>query len=55
MAVPERIPINHEPGHPTDTIGPYERGDYLASVTAGFREDYRIHDEDWPKHNRWFA
>ncbi|MFI7463157.1 hypothetical protein [Nonomuraea sp. NPDC049646] len=54
MAVPEIIPIVHEPGYHTDTIGHWEGGQFFGSVTAAFQGDY-THTDDWQKHKRWYA
>ncbi|WP_125775803.1 hypothetical protein [Antribacter gilvus] len=35
MAVPDLIPIAHEPDYRTDTIGRYEGGQFFACVTYG--------------------
>jgi formate hydrogenlyase regulatory protein HycA len=43
MAVPEVVPIAHEPGYRTDTIGRYADGQFYAA----------IHGADEP--TRWFA
>ncbi|MEV6344828.1 hypothetical protein [Actinoplanes sp. NPDC051851] len=34
MAIPSRVPIAHEPGYRTDTIGTYDDGQFFGSVTA---------------------
>ncbi|WP_406389640.1 hypothetical protein [Streptomyces sp. NBC_00887] len=36
MAVPEIVPIAHEPDYRTETIGQYAGGQFLASVTYAF-------------------
>ncbi|MGW0433429.1 hypothetical protein ACWDV4_12950 [Micromonospora sp. NPDC003197] len=54
MAVPDLIPIMHEPGYHTDQIGRYADGQFFACVTAAFPEGLRIGD-DWPEHKRWYA
>ncbi|MCU4748181.1 MULTISPECIES: hypothetical protein [unclassified Streptomyces] len=45
MTIPAVIPIQHEPGHRTDTIGHYQHGQFFASVTATLDEQER----------RWYA
>lgn len=54
MAVPEIIPIAHEPGYRTDTIGRYADGQFLASVTYAFPQGYTIGD-DWEEHKRLYS
>ncbi|MEV4370632.1 hypothetical protein AB0J71_26425 [Nonomuraea sp. NPDC049637] len=54
MAVPEIIPIVHEPNYHTDTIGHWDGGQFFGSVIAAFPEDY-IHSDDWPRRKRWYA
>jgi hypothetical protein len=59
MAVPEIIPIAHEPDYRTSTIGHYAHGQFLASITWAFREDAFIPGvglpPDWPEHKRLYA
>ncbi len=40
MPVPDVIPIAHEPGYRTDTIGRFEGGQFFASVTYAYRDGY---------------
>jgi formate hydrogenlyase regulatory protein HycA len=40
MPVPEVIPIAHEPDYRTATIGKFDDGQFLASVTWAYREGY---------------
>ncbi|MER7209980.1 hypothetical protein [Streptosporangium sp. NPDC000239] len=54
MTVPEVIPIAHEPGYHTDTIGHWDGGQFLGSVVAAFPNGYTVTD-DWPAHKRWHA
>ncbi|MEV6925879.1 hypothetical protein AB0M46_15470 [Dactylosporangium sp. NPDC051485] len=54
MAVPLTVPIRHEPGYRTDTIGRFADGQFLAGVTAAFREDFHGADQ-WEPHKRWYA
>lgn len=61
MAVPEVIPIAHEPGNRTDTIGRYtvdpetaRRGQFLATVTYAFPEGFRPGD-GWEEQKRLYA
>ena len=54
MAIPDRVPIAHEPGYRTDTIGRYDDGQFFASVTATLA-DGAGGDPDWPRHKRWYA
>ncbi|MFI7690728.1 hypothetical protein ACIBQ6_16775 [Nonomuraea sp. NPDC049655] len=54
MAVPEVIPIIHEPDYHTDTIGHWKGGQFFGSVMAAFPEG-STHTDDWPKHKRWYA
>ncbi|MET8980896.1 hypothetical protein ABZX85_35370 [Streptomyces sp. NPDC004539] len=56
MSVPDVIPIRHEPDHYTRTIGRCRDGQFLASVTAAFPEDWN----DWSRDDslaakRWCA
>ncbi|MFG2820614.1 hypothetical protein ACGFX4_14450 [Kitasatospora sp. NPDC048365] len=53
MDVPEVIPIRYEPDYRTDTIGHWQGGQFLASVTAAFPEKWS--GDDWPAHKRWHA
>jgi formate hydrogenlyase regulatory protein HycA len=39
MALPEVIPIAHEPDYRTDTIGIYDDGQFFASVTGAYRDE----------------
>ncbi|MEV5200212.1 hypothetical protein [Streptomyces sp. NPDC053720] len=54
MAVPEIIPIAHEPDYRTDTIGRYADGQFLASVTYALPDGYTVGD-DWAEHKRLYA
>ncbi|MFG2869645.1 hypothetical protein [Streptomyces sp. NPDC048338] len=53
MSVPEVIPVRHEPEYRTSTIGQWEGGQFFASVTAAFPEDWS--GDDWQAHKRWCA
>jgi formate hydrogenlyase regulatory protein HycA len=55
MAVPDVIPIAHEPGYRTDTIGRYDGGQFFASVTYAFRTSYTRQDGPWQDHKRLFV
>ncbi len=54
MAIPERVPIAHEPGYRTSTIGRYDGGQFFGSVTATL-EDGGGADDDWFRAKRWYA
>lgn len=54
MSVPDVIPIRHEPDYRTPTIGRWQGGQFLASVTASFPEDWD-HSGDWQPLKRWCA
>ncbi|MEU6661549.1 hypothetical protein [Streptomyces sp. NPDC046821] len=54
MPVPATIPIAHEPGSRTATIGRYADGQFLATVTYAFPEGYRP-DDGWEEHKRLYA
>lgn len=54
MAVPEVIPIAHEPNHRTESIGRYADGQFLASVTYAFPIGYQPTD-GWEDHKRLYA
>lgn len=51
MALPDVIPIAHEPDDRTATIGIYDGGQFFASVTGAYREE----DEHLPELMRWYA
>ncbi|WP_412749232.1 hypothetical protein [Krasilnikovia sp. M28-CT-15] len=51
MSLPEVIPIAHEPGYRTDTIGVYDGGQFLAMVTGAHRDEDEPHRENM----RWYA
>jgi hypothetical protein len=53
MRVPEVIPVMHEPEYRTSTIGRWRGGQFFASVTAAFPEDWS--GDDWQTHKRWCA
>src|SRR5258708_25448708 len=57
MAIPEIIPIAHEPWARTATIGRYEHGQFFASLTGAYPRsfDVRTLRDQWPDHNRFFA
>jgi formate hydrogenlyase regulatory protein HycA len=52
---PEVIPIAHVSGYRTDTIGRYDGGQFFASVTWAFREDYTFDVGQWEEHKLLFA
>ncbi|MFF2012740.1 hypothetical protein ACFVWY_27200 [Streptomyces sp. NPDC058195] len=54
MTAPETIPIAHEPGYRTDTIGRYADGQFLASVSYAFPEGYTP-GNDWAEHKRLYT
>ncbi|MFB7365815.1 hypothetical protein [Streptomyces hydrogenans] len=54
MSVPEVIPIAYEPDYRTSTIGRWDGGQFLASVTAAFPEGPDTGD-DWRERKRWYA
>lgn len=54
MAIPDRVPIAHEPDYRTDTIGRYDGGQFFGSVTATL-EDGTGGSPDWARHKRWYA
>ncbi|MCX4804428.1 hypothetical protein ACFWWM_16865 [Streptomyces sp. NPDC058682] len=54
MAVPEIIPITHEPGHRTSTIGRFSGGQFLATVTYAFPDGFVMGD-GWEEQKRLFV
>ncbi|MFJ2893538.1 hypothetical protein ACIO87_01465 [Streptomyces sp. NPDC087218] len=54
MTVPGIIPIKHEADYRTDTIGRWRDGQFFASVTGAFPEDWSFGD-DWQEQKRWCA
>jgi formate hydrogenlyase regulatory protein HycA len=54
MAIPDRVPIAHEPDYHTNTIGRYDGGQFFGSVTATL-EDGTGGDDDWYRYKRWYA
>ncbi|MFJ8010932.1 hypothetical protein [Streptomyces sp. NPDC096339] len=54
MAVPEIIPITHEPDYRTSTIGRFSGGQFLASVTYAFPDGFAMGD-GWEEQKRLFA
>ncbi|MFF2774244.1 hypothetical protein ACFVU3_04980 [Streptomyces sp. NPDC058052] len=54
MNVPDVVPIAYEPDYRTATIGRWDGGQFLASVTAAFPEGRTVGD-DWARHKRWYA
>jgi hypothetical protein len=55
VAIPERIPIKHEPDYRTRYIGRYADGYFFGDVTGAFPESYQLGDGDWKRHKRWYA
>ncbi|MDG6108560.1 hypothetical protein Daura_14280 [Dactylosporangium aurantiacum] len=56
MAIPERVPITHEPDYRTSHIGHYSGGQFFGSVTATLDDGAPATDSaDWPRHKRWYA
>jgi hypothetical protein len=54
MNVPEVIPISHEPGYHTDTIGWCRGGQFYGTVVAAVPEE-GWSDTDWQRRKRWCA
>ncbi len=54
MAIPDLVPISHEPGYRTDTIGSYAGGQFFGSVTATL-QDGTGGQADWLRYKRWYA
>ncbi|MET8086022.1 hypothetical protein [Micromonospora sp. NPDC005194] len=54
MAIPDLVPIAHEPDYRTSTIGRYDKGQFFGSVTATL-DDGGGADDDWYRHKRWYA
>jgi formate hydrogenlyase regulatory protein HycA len=54
MAVPEIVPIIHEPGYRTATIGRYAQGQFLASVTYAFPSGFS-RGEGWEDQKRLYV
>ncbi|MFE7245900.1 hypothetical protein [Streptomyces sp. NPDC057580] len=54
MAVPEIIPIAHEPDYRTSTIGRFSSGQFLASVTYAFPDGFAMGD-GWEEQKRLFV
>jgi hypothetical protein len=57
MAVPEIIPIAHQPGYRTDAIGRYAEGQFLASITYAMTEGTRRDgpERGWEEHKRLYV
>ena len=53
MAIPDRVPISHEPGYRTDSIGTFDGGQFFGSVTAVMNDG--ASPDDWLDHKRWYA
>jgi formate hydrogenlyase regulatory protein HycA len=54
MAIPDLVPISHEPDYRTDTIGGYTGGQFFGSVTATL-QDGTGGQPDWFRYKRWYA
>jgi formate hydrogenlyase regulatory protein HycA len=54
MAVPEIIPIAHEPDYRTRTIGRFSDGQFLASVSYAFPNGFAMGD-GWEEQKRLFV
>lgn len=54
MAIPDLVPIVHEPGYHTATIGSYDGGQFFGSVTATLA-DGSADEDDWAPFKRWYA
>ncbi len=55
MAIPERVPISHEPDYRTSHIGHYAGGQFFGSVTATLDDAPAGGDTDWFRRKRWYA
>ena len=54
MAVPPVIPIAYEPKSRTESIGRYADGQFLASITYAFPQDFRL-EHGWEEHKRLYT
>ncbi|MFI1653283.1 hypothetical protein ACH4XT_41095 [Streptomyces avidinii] len=54
MAVPESIPIAHEPDSRTSTIGRFSGGQFFASITYAFPDGFAMGD-GWEEHKQLFV
>ncbi|WP_034264084.1 hypothetical protein [Actinospica robiniae] len=54
MAIPDLIPIRHEPTYRTDTIGRYDGGLFFGWISGAFAPEYKP-DANWAAHQRWYA
>ncbi|MFF2191402.1 hypothetical protein [Streptomyces sp. NPDC058157] len=54
MAVPGIIPITHEPGHRTSTIGRFRDGQFLASVIYALPRGF-VWGDGWEEHQKLFV
>ncbi|WP_331728326.1 hypothetical protein [Streptomyces sp. NBC_00158] len=54
MAVPEIVPIVHEPDYRTSTVGRFSGGQFLASITYAFPDGYVMGD-GWEERQRLFV
>ncbi|OIJ63858.1 hypothetical protein [Streptomyces mangrovisoli] len=54
MSVPEIVPITHEPGHRTATIGRYAQGQFFASATYASPRGSGF-GEGWEERQRLYA
>jgi formate hydrogenlyase regulatory protein HycA len=55
VAIPDLIPIRHEPGYRTSTIGRYDGGLFFAWVTGTLSPIYSPRGDDWLARKRWYA
>ena len=57
MAIPDIIPIAHEPWARTATIGRYDHGQFFGSLTGAYPRSYnrRTMRDQWPDYNRFYA
>ncbi|GAA4572622.1 hypothetical protein [Planotetraspora kaengkrachanensis] len=54
MPVPDLVPIAHEPGYRTDTVGLYADGQFYAGIHGARRDD--DHEPDWDRARiRWYT
>lgn len=55
MPVPQVIPIAHEPGYRTATIGKFNNGQFFASITWAYRDGYNRSWGSPDDHKRVYA
>jgi hypothetical protein len=54
MAIPQVVPITHEPNGRTAAIGRYAGGQFMASVTYAYPLGYTP-DDEWEQRRRMYA